>query len=459
MSGNKPLKADYENDADFIRHIVDEMDDVVYVSDPVSYDLLFLNDFGKKTFHIESYARRKCYEALHKLSGPCPFCKNDYLTTDGFHVWELPTADNHHFLIRDKLIRWDNRLLRLGIANDIIQKELISQNIRRKLKNEQILLKCIHILGDKEEFSDAADVILAHLGEHYGSRSAYIFEYRVDKDGKLRASNTHEWCAEGVTPQKDLLQDVLVDHFSLWKSQFENNSNIIIESIRDIKDVHPNDYAFLSQFGVESMMIVPLYMDNRVSGFIGVDNPKSHRQDYSLLCSIALVVANEQKKRAMEHRLKEMSFTDKLTGLGNRNHYMQTLEQLEKTPPPNLGVVFIDLNGLKMVNDRFGHDAGDDYIRNLAGVFRKHFREEDIYRIGGDEFVFLTQRIQHPIFLEKINALKRDAHALYPDSISLGHVWREKNIRPAAMVKKADFLMYENKKEYYRQRDASSVTL
>lgn len=191
----------------------------------------------------------------------------------------------------------------------------------------------------------------------------------------------------------------------------------------------------------------------KVSGFIGVDNPRSNRNDYSLLRSLALVVTNEQKKNQMERKLLELSFTDKLTGLGNRNSYIQTLEQLEKTPPVNLGVLFVDLNGLKIVNDQLGHNAGDEYIRNLASVFRKHFREEDIYRIGGDEFVFLMQRIGESVFMKRIEAMKAEADRLFPDAISLGCVWQEKNIRPSAMVQQADILMYENKKEYYLRRD------
>ncbi len=454
MSGNKPFKKNYENDADFIHNILNEMDEIVYVCDPLSYELVYLNDFGKKTFDVSSYAGKKCFEILHKQSEPCPFCKNEHLTINDFIVWELPVENDHHYLIRDKLISWDNRLLKMGIANDIIHQELTSQNVRKKLQNEQILLKCVNVLARKEKFSDAADIILGHLGEHYEADRAYIYEYHLDEDGKLRASNTHEWCSRGAVPLKEAFQNILVDHFSLWKSQFEFNSNIIIESVETIKDEHPNDYAILKQLNIESITIVPLRLDDKTSGFIGVDNPKANLNDYSLLHSLAFVVMNEQKKRAMERRLRKLSFTDKLTGLGNRNNYIQTLEQLEKIPPPNLGVVFIDLNGLKMVNDQLGHDAGDKYIKNLADVFRKHFREEDIYRIGGDEFVFLTQRIQEPIFREKIETLKKEAHKLYPDSISVGSVWRENNIRPAQMIRKADFLMYENKKEYYLRRDA-----
>lgn len=191
----------------------------------------------------------------------------------------------------------------------------------------------------------------------------------------------------------------------------------------------------------------------KVSGFIGVDNPRSNRNDYSLLRSLALVVTNEQKKNQMERKLLELSYVDKLTGLGNRNNYIQTLEQLEKIPPPNLGVVFIDLNGLKMVNDQLGHDAGDEYIKNLADVFRKHFREEDIYRIGGDEFVFLCPENRGARFQKKSRAIESGSRLAFSGCHLCRFCLAEKNIKPSSMVQQADILMYENKKEYYLRRD------
>ncbi len=434
------------------RHLVDELDEIIFVCDPDSYELLYLNDFGKKTFKIESCSGKKCHEALFGHSRPCSFCKKKYLTLDEFFVWEQPVNGNHHYLIRDKLIQWEGKTLLFGVANNIVEKEIVSQSIQRKLQNEQILLKCLQVLGNEEKFAEAVDIILGLLGEQYEADRAYIFEYNVGENA-VTSSNTHEWCADNVVPQIDKLQNVPLEAFSLWMSQLENNSNIIIESLESIREAHPEDYELLHMQGIHSLMVVPLHVDGKVSGFIGVDNPRSNRNDYSLLRSLALVVTNEQKKNQMERKLLELSYVDKLTGLGNRNNYIQTLEQLEKIPPPNLGVVFIDLNGLKMVNDQLGHDAGDEYIKNLADVFRKHFREEDIYRIGGDEFVFLARRIGEPVFKKRVDAMKAEADWLFPDAISVGSVWREKNIKPSSMVQQADILMYENKKEYYLRRD------
>ncbi len=439
------------------RHLVDELDEIVYVCDPDTYDLLYLNDFGKKAFNIESFSGKKCHEALFGHSTPCSFCKKKYLSLDDFYVWEQPVDANRHYLIRDKLILMEGRTLLFGIANNIIEKEIVSLSVQRKLQNEQILLKCLQVLGNQEIFSEAVDIILGLLGKQYDADRAYIFEHNV-RGSTITSSNTHEWCSDNVIPQIDKLQNLPLEAFSLWMHQLENNTNIIIESLESIREDHPEDYELLRMQGISSLMGVPLHMDGRVNGFIGVDNPRSNRNDYSLLRSLALVVTNEQKKNQMERKLLELSYVDKLTGLGNRNHYIQTLEKLEKTPPVNLGVVFIDLNGLKMVNDQLGHNAGDEFIKNLAGVFRKHFREEDIYRIGGDEFVFLMSRIGESVFMKRVDAMKAEADRLFPDATSMGCVWQEKNIKPSVMVQQADILMYENKKEYYLRRDRAAAS-
>lgn len=97
-------------------------------------ELVYLNDFGKKTSLSRLMPGKKCFEVLHKQSEPCPFCKNEHLTINDFIVWELPVENDHHYLIRDKLISWDNRLLKMGIANDIIHQELTSQNVARNCK-------------------------------------------------------------------------------------------------------------------------------------------------------------------------------------------------------------------------------------------------------------------------------------------------------------------------------------
>ena len=122
----------------------------------------------------------------------------------------------------------------------------------------------------------------------------------------------------------------------------------------------------------------------------------------------------------MQSELKRMSYCDDLTGLHNRNSYISVLQKLEKNPPDSLGVVFVDLNGLKRINDQQGHDSGDKYIRDISRIFSRYFRGDDLFRIGGDEFVFLCPNIPERVFYAKIAALQRRPIKRIPNPCRLG---------------------------------------
>ena len=128
------------------------------------------------------------------------------------------------------------------------------------------------------------------------------------------------------------------------------------------------------------------------------------------------------------------------------------LQKLEKNPPDSLGVVFVDLNGLKRINDQQGHDSGDKYIRDISRIFSRYFRGDDLFRIGGDEFVFLCPNIPERVFYAKIAALQREANKAYPESLSLGQVWAEGDMHIMDMVRQADKRMYQEKAEYHARR-------
>lgn len=434
--------------------IMDDADEIVYVSDIATYELLYLNESGKKALGITRIGEgRKCYEALQGFDAPCPFCTNALLNSETFYIWEYTDPLSHrHYLLRDKLIRWNDRLVRLEFAVDITEKENVSQTVRRKLAIENTLLECIRILNREEDFPQAVDMVLENLGRLHQADRAYIFEYSILKNGDVLANNTYEWCSEGIPAQKDILQEVPFHWFHYWQKIFERREDVVIECLDSTKDSEPEMYAVLKPQGITSLIAVPLVLNDVVSGFIGVDNPKANQDDHSLLHSLAYFVTDEQRKRNMQNELKRMSYCDGLTGLHNRNSYISVLQKLEKEPPDSLGVVFVDLNGLKRINDQQGHDEGDKYIRDISEIFSRHFRREGLFRIGGDEFVFLCPDMPEQVFLANIAALQREASEAYPESLSLGQVWSEGEAHIMEMVKQADRLMYQEKAKYHARR-------
>lgn len=157
--------------------------------------------------------------------------------------------------------------------------------------------------------------------------------------------------------------------------------------------------------------------------------------------------------------LEALSSTDALTGLLNRRGFMeQAFEILEATREAGhaLGVVFIDLDGLKPINDELGHDAGDRALSEAARVLRQTCRGGDLVaRLGGDEFAVLARALTPEGYrrfherigraLDRTNAQEERPFHL---SFSLGAAFFEplSDETLESLVKRADAVMYEEKR-------------
>ncbi len=101
---------------------------------------------------------------------------------------------------------------------------------------------------------------------------------------------------------------------------------------------------------------------------------------------------------------------------------MKVLNAYKENPPDSLGVSFIDINGMKKLNDSYGHEYGDWVIETVAGILKGQW-EADAYRIGGDEFVILRENIGEQAFLQEAAALREAFEADSVCEVSLGYSW------------------------------------
>lgn len=96
-------------------------------------------------------------------------------------------------------------------------------------------------------------------------------------------------------------------------------------------------------------------------------------------------------------QIRDLSLVDELTGLHNRRGFAVLAREVVKRAArtgTGLVVTFVDLDGMKRINDRFGHEAGDRALIRTAGVLRSVFRVSDVIaRIGGDEFIAMTDGV------------------------------------------------------------------
>ena len=158
-----------------------------------------------------------------------------------------------------------------------------------------------------------------------------------------------------------------------------------------------------------------------------------------------------RERNIMQQQLEYLSYHDQLTGLYNRRFFEEELKRLDVKSNFPLSIVMADVNGLKLINDSFGHAVGDELLKKVAEVMTKGCRvDEIIARLGGDEFVFLLpktdihetericKRVKDLALNEKIGSI----------NISVSFGWETKKNEEERIedtLKKAEDYMYKKK--------------
>lgn len=110
----------------------------------------------------------------------------------------------------------------------------------------------------------------------------------------------------------------------------------------------------------------------------------------------------------------------------------------------------MDLNGLKIINDTYGHTYGDEMLKRIAEILINTFKE-DVFRIGGDEFVVVCNNTSEEKFKEDIKYLRKIIDLDKDLSVSIGTDWNTGKIMVDKQIARADKLMYAEKKNYYKK--------
>lgn len=436
--------------------LLNEISELVYVSDPETYELLFVNQTGCQTLHLENYKHKKCYEVLQGKTSPCEFCTNDRLCDDNFYTWEFTNPSiGRHFLLKDKIIQWRGKTARMEIAFDITERELQKQELKNMLDVQTLITNCVRMLYAVDDLDQTINAVLTQIGEFLVSDRAYVFEI---KDELM--NNTHEWTAPGISPQLEKLQQLDLSLISDWLPFFEKNDCIIIDDVEQLQKTNPAAYATLHAQEITSLIAAPIFLDNKLAGYIGIDNYDSEKIKNSsyLLLSMSIFLSYAIRHRNHVDMLHRLSYHDLLTNALNRNAFMDVLSQFRPGQYASAGIIYIDINGMKEINDFYGHHQGDKIlITTVAKVFNL-FKPDELFRIGGDEFVIITYDLTETDFYEKFNLLRNIfcEKTNLPFSTATGSCWVKSPSDLNSLLQQADSAMYTDKKKFYYGKEKTS---
>lgn len=332
---------------------------------------------------------------------------------------------------------------------ELAVSERTKEQIRQRLEIATVLNSCVGKLNSDTDIDVGINNLLATVNDYFQADRTYVFEIDPDRDVLI---NTFEYiCGQEVSAQMDNLQQVPVSVIKVWMQNFRQGRSYYMSDLEQERG-QPS-YEMLKAQQVWRLLAVPLMKGGAMVGFLGVDNPRAHYDDATLLASIQFFVTNSLDRKKQQAYLEKLSYRDMLTGLYNRNRYIERLEAYKQVQDQQIGAIYIDLNGLKKVNDEQGHRAGDELIVRAAGTIAGIFAE-DAYRVGGDEFVVILLDVSREDFARKTEQLRRQMQENSVDA-SIGGVWQASTENLENLLRRADENMYREKKRYYSQADAA----
>ncbi|GAB6106836.1 sensor domain-containing diguanylate cyclase [Fusibacter bizertensis] len=317
------------------------------------------------------------------------------------------------------------------------QKLLEQESLKVNALNDELENKVIQ----RTQLLNNANKKLLSLNEKL-SASEYTFRMLFDESmdailiedsGQIINCNRSLVKLMGYNQKNDLIGK------SLWSFYASDNDELIaslqktVENYENREDVsfkwwmkHKTDRSFLAEIKITRVLI---------------DGKKvSH-----------MLIRDITERFELEQKMEYLSYHDQLTGLYNRRFFTEELTRLDVERNLPICIIFADVNGLKLINDSFGHSSGDELLKSVAEVMKNECRSDEIIsRLGGDEFVMLLPKTTDEDGEGMLQRLKNQIENLSINnvqiSIAFGHATKvDKAFSIKETLERAEKNMYQMK--------------
>ncbi|SMP57853.1 EAL domain-containing protein [Anoxynatronum buryatiense] len=350
-----------------------------------------------------------------------------------------------------------------------LKENMDQTNLQRVVAN----VSAAFVQANEANLDEKINYLLAQAGSHFQVDRSYLF--KASEDMTL-LTYEYEWCHEHTKSGKAAAEALSTADVSWWMDQLTRNRMVHIPAVAQLPPEASNEKKLLESQQILSTLALPIMNQQRFFGFIGFDSTRetknwqeSHREVLSILANL---VSDALVKISNEAEINQLAYYDSLTGLANRSLFNNRLQEaIAKAAQTGkrIGLLFLDLDSFKSVNDTMGHEGGDQLLVQAAGNMSRKIREQDtLCRFGGDEFLILFPEMETR---QQIQTMAENIMEVFGDPIQVKEqeffvtasggiaVYPEDGTDAESLIKNADLAMYHAKDQGKNQVAGCTPTM
>lgn len=428
------LRLQTEQDAlqrgmEFSQTVMESINDAVAIIDAGDYRVLGCNTvfLGKFGLPEAGLAGKTCYELTHQLTGPCDGANNRCPLVETVRTGKHSTAEHIHDTGAGENAYVEVSTSPVFDKSGKVEKVVyLVRDITERKRTEQALLESEHKFRSMADKSLVGvyfiqDGVFCYLNPKFTDIFGYPLEEMIGRMGPKDLTFPEDW---------PMVQE-----------------NLRKRESGEIESIH---YEFRGVTREKEIIYLEVYGTRTIL--------QGRPAVIGTLLDITDRKRAEQAVAEQARKLEQLALFDELTGLFNRRGFLlqagQQLKTAERLNKVAL-LIFTDMDGLKGINDRFGHHEGDAALKEVAAILKESFRGSDIIgRLGGDEFAVFAlsadpegEEIIVSRLRQNIAASNAGVERQYPLSVSFG-VARYDISSPCTLdelIDRADAVMYARK--------------
>lgn len=392
------------------KSVLDALEEMVYVSDTETYELLYVNEAMARNFHINRNQLKglRCHEVIFNSPEPCAFCTTPRLCPGKYYTWSVynPCLKGT-FKLKDTLVTYNGRPARIEVASNIT--EYVKNTALRQDEHavNKLYKRCISLLNCRPvKFKPLLNSILLALLKRLNASRGGVF---IFAEGEENLSFFTQVSTRGsVESSEHIINSVLGRSSRMWLQTLVKRSDLYVEdalSVTEYGEDTPEMHAFFKELNIRSFYLHSLWYENELLGVVVIDDPlqedilRMRERLHNFAALLAAALWRYSRSSSIERAL----YLDYKTGLFNRACFMR--DRLgEKSV--NVGLILIDVNGLKDINEKEGHDKGDELLKTTAEAISDLYGAENCYRFGDDEFAVALINVSDNTFDEAMFTVK-----------------------------------------------------